>query len=134
MLKELDIGQVAKLSGVLPSKLRYYEKKGLIRSVGRNGLRRQYSENVLNKLQLIALGQVAGFTLDEMAGMFGTQDKLDIDREKLHRRAQEIDKTVRKLQMLSQGLKHAAKCTAQEHTQCEAFKKIVSRGRRLLAK
>ncbi|GDX06282.1 helix-turn-helix domain-containing protein [Buttiauxella sp. A111] len=133
-MKELDIGQVAKLSGVAPSKLRFYEKKGLIRSVGRNGLRRQYSENVLNKLQLITLGQTAGFTLDEMAGMFGTPDKVSIDREKLHNRAQEIDRTIRKLRILSQGLKHAAKCTAQDHTQCEEFKKVVSRGQRILAK
>lgn len=56
-MKELDIGEVARLSGVVPSTLRFYEKKGLIRPLGRNGLRRQYHENVLNTLQLIALGQ-----------------------------------------------------------------------------
>lgn len=130
-MKELDIGQVAKLSGVVPSTLRFYEKKGLIRSVGRNGLRRQYHEDVLIKLQLITLGQVAGFTLDEMAAMFGPQDKLTIDRKKLHSRALEIDNTIRKLRLLSHGLKHAANCTEQEHTQCAEFKKIVARGLRL---
>ncbi|MHA8113011.1 MerR family transcriptional regulator [Kosakonia cowanii] len=35
----------------------------------RNGLRRQYPQSVLNKLQLIALGQAAGFSLDEMAAI-----------------------------------------------------------------
>lgn len=79
-MKALDIRQIADLSGVTPSALRYYRKKGLIQPVGRNGLRRQYHENVLNKLQLIALGQAAGFTLDELAAMFGSQAGVTIDR------------------------------------------------------
>lgn len=107
-MKALDIRQIADLSGVTPSALRYYEKKGLIQPVGRNGLRRQYHENVLNKLQLIALGQAAGFTLDELAAMFGSQAGVTIDRGLLLQRAKEIDATVRKLQLLSRGLKHAA--------------------------
>ncbi|MCW2475798.1 MULTISPECIES: helix-turn-helix domain-containing protein [unclassified Symbiopectobacterium] len=131
-MKELDIREIANLSGVTPSALRFYEKKGLITPVGRNGLRRQYHENVLNKLQLIGLGQAAGFSLDEMATMFNTEGKVAIDRELLHQRAKEIDNTIRRLQLLSRGLKHAARCTEPEHTQCEEFKKIVSRGLRLL--
>nr|WP_286079661.1 MerR family DNA-binding transcriptional regulator [Enterobacter ludwigii] len=39
-MKELDIREVANLTGVTPSALRYYEKKGLIKPIGRNGLRR----------------------------------------------------------------------------------------------
>ncbi|WP_117085757.1 MerR family transcriptional regulator, partial [Klebsiella pneumoniae] len=98
-MKALDIRQIADLSGVTPSALRYYEKKGLIQPIGRNGLRRQYHENVLNKLQLIALGQAAGFTLDELAAMFGSQAGVTIDRGLLLQRAKEIDATVRKLQL-----------------------------------
>jgi hypothetical protein len=33
---------VATLSGITPSALRFYEKKGLIKPIGRHGLRRQY--------------------------------------------------------------------------------------------
>ena len=115
-----------------PSALRYYEKKGLIQPVGRNGLRRQYHENVLNKLQLIALGQAAGFTLDELAAMFGSQAGVTIDRGLLLQRAKEIDATVRKLQLLSRGLKHAARCTQPEHRHCEEFKRVVAKGLRLV--
>lgn len=107
-MKALDIREIADLSGINPSALRYYEKKGLIQPVGRNGLRRQYHQNVLNKLQLITLGQAAGFTLDELAAMFGSQAGVTIDRGLLLQRAKEIDATVRKLQLLSRGLKHAA--------------------------
>ena len=131
-MKALDIRQIADLSGVTPSALRYYEKKGLIQPVGRNGLRRQYHENVLNKLKLIALGQAAGFTLDELAAMFGSQAGVTIDRGLLLQRAKEIDATVRKLQLLSRGLKHAARCTQPEHRHCEEFKRVVAKGLRLV--
>ena len=131
-MKALDIRQIADLSGVTPSALRYYEKKGLIQPVGRNGLRRQYHENVLNKLQLIALGQAAGSTLDELAAMFGSQAGVTIDRGLLLQRAKEIDATVRKLQLLSRGLKHAARCTQPEHRHCEEFKRVVAKGLRLV--
>ncbi|MDM4217504.1 MerR family transcriptional regulator [Klebsiella pasteurii] len=131
-MKALDIRQIADLSGVTPSALRYYEKKGLIQPIGRNGLRRQYHENVLYKLQLIALGQAAGFTLDELAAMFGSQAGVTIDRGLLLQRAKEIDATVRKLQLLSRGLKHAARCTQPEHRHCEEFKRVVAKGLRLV--
>lgn len=131
-MKELDIREIANLSGVSPSTLRYYEKKGLIQPVGRNGLRRQYHENVLNKLQLIALGQEAGFSLDEMAMMFSAGNNVTIDSEQLYQRAKEIDRTIRKLQLLSRGLKHVARCTQPEHKDCEEFKRIVSKGLRLI--
>lgn len=131
MMKELDIGTIADLSGFSPSALRYYEKKGLIKPVGRNGLRRQYHENVLDKLQLITLGQAAGFTLDEIASMFGTGSKIALDRERLNQRSREIDATIRKLQLLSRGLKHVAQCTQPEHTDCEEFKRVVAKGLRL---
>jgi len=132
MTKELDIGEIAALAGVTPSALRYYEKKGLIKPVGRNGLRRQYHENVLSKLQLIALGQAAGFTLDEIASMFGTEGKIALDRERLNQRSREIDATIRKLQLLSRGLKHVAQCTQPEHIDCEEFKSVVAKGLRLV--
>ena len=130
-MRELDIGQVTALSGMPPSALRFYEKKGLITAIGRNGLRRQYREDVLITLQLISLGKMAGFTLSEIAAMIGTQGALMLDREKLHAKALEIDKTLRRLKQVSLGLKHVAKCREQDHSQCPEFNKIVSRGLRL---
>ncbi|MBD8451188.1 MerR family transcriptional regulator [Serratia rubidaea] len=127
-MKELDIGLVAKLSGVAPSTLRFYEKKGLITPIGRNGLRRQYRQDVLHTLQLIALGQAEGFTLEEMRGMFDAQGKVTIEREKMLERARAIDKAILRLQLLSRGLKHVANCTQPDHSQCHEFQKTVARG------
>ena len=80
-MKLLDIGEVAKLSGVKPSTLRYYEEKGLIQSLSRNGLRRQYGPGVLEQLSLIALGKQGGFALDDIAAMFGPGGRPEILRE-----------------------------------------------------
>jgi len=46
----MDISQVAKQSGVPASTLRFYEKKYLIRSVGRQGIRRVFSKDILEHL------------------------------------------------------------------------------------
>ena len=65
-MRELDIGEVVKRSGVPASTLRYYEQLGLLQSLGRRGLRRQYDEQVLERLALIGLGQAAGLSLQQI--------------------------------------------------------------------
>ena len=79
----MDIAVVAKRSGVPASTLRFYEEKGLIKSVGRQGLRRVFGANILERLALIALGRAAGFSLDEIGQMVGANGSPNIDRELL---------------------------------------------------
>ncbi len=86
-MRYLDIAAVAQQSGVPASALRYYEEKGLIASVGRRGLRRLFDARVLERLALIALGQAAGFSLDEIAGMFTVDGRPKIDRKTLATKA-----------------------------------------------
>ncbi|GGO76799.1 transcriptional regulator [Marinobacterium nitratireducens] len=121
----MDIGEVAKLSGVPASTLRYYEEKCLIRSVGRRGLRRLFNAGVLERLALIALGRSAGFSLDEIAGMLGTQDELRIDRHQLNEKADELDGTIRRLTAMRDGLRHAADCSAPSHLECPRFRRLM---------
>lgn len=134
MREELDIGEVAAITGIQASTLRFYEKKGLITPIGRNGLRRQYHQNVVDKLKLIKLGQAAGFTLSEMAGMLNVEHRTVIDRDLLSLRAREVDSMVRKLRLLSKGLKHVLRCTELEHSHCEEFRKVIARGLRIIKK
>lgn len=124
-MKELDIGEVARRTGVAASTLRYYEEKGLIASVGRHGLRRLFDESVLERLALIALGRVAGFSLDEIAGMFMPDGKPDINRRLLTAKADELDRTIRQLTAMRDGLRHAAVCSAPSHMECPKFRRIL---------
>jgi DNA-binding transcriptional MerR regulator len=124
-VKDVDIVEVARRSGVPASTLRFYEEKGLITSTGRRGLRRLFDPGVLERLALIALGRVAGFSLDEIAGMFAPDGRLRVDRAKLTARAEELDRTIRQLTALRDGLRHAAACSAPSHMECPRFRRIV---------
>jgi MerR family redox-sensitive transcriptional activator SoxR len=125
VVKWLDIAEVARRAGVPASTLRFYEEKGLIASNGRRGLRRVFGPDVLERLALITLGQVAGFSLDEIAQMFATDGRPRIDRKKLTAKAEELDRTIRRLASLRDGLRHAAACSAPSHLECPRFRRIV---------
>lgn len=125
MVKDLDIAEVARRSGVPPSTLRFYEDKGLIASIGRRGLRRQYHHRVLDQLALIAVGRSAGFSLDDIAHMFAPDGKLRIDRRRLTAKAEELDQTIRELSTIREGLRHAAVCPAPSHMECPTFRRIL---------
>lgn len=128
----MDIAVVAKRSGLPPSALRYYEAKGLIASAGRQGLRRTYDPNVLERLALIALGRAAGFSLDEIAQMFGSDGRPQIDRQKLLTKADDIDRTIKELQAMRDGLRHTAVCKAPSHMACPTFKRLLQAAQRRL--
>src|SRR5690348_3644748 len=124
-MKDLDIGEVAQRSGVPVSTLRFYEDKGLIASIGRRGLRRQFNARVLERLALIALGRSAGFSLDEIALMFAPDGKPRIDRRVLSTKAEELDRTIRELTAIRDGLRHAAACPAPSHMECPTFRRLL---------
>lgn len=121
----MDITEVAKRSGVPASTLRFYEEKGLIASIGRRGLRRLFSTDVLERLALIALGRAAGFALDEIARMFAPDGRPQIDRRVLAAKAKELDATIRKLSAMRDGLRHAAVCSAPSHMECPTFRRLL---------
>jgi DNA-binding transcriptional MerR regulator len=124
-MQYLDIAAVAKQSGVTASALRYYEGKGLIASVGRRGLRRLFDASVLERLALIALGQAAGFSLDEIAGMFNPDGRPRIERKLLETKADELDLTIQRLSSMRDGLRHAAACPAPSHMECPSFRRLM---------
>jgi DNA-binding transcriptional MerR regulator len=124
-VRDLDITEVAQRSGVPASTLRFYEEKGLIASTGRRGLRRLFEPGVLERPALIALGRSAGFSLDEIALMFAPDGRPRIDRQMLAAKAEELDRTIRELSAMRDGLRHAAACSAPSHMECPTFRRIL---------
>lgn len=124
-MSDLDIAQVARRAGVPASTLRFYEDKGLIRSIGRRGLRRLFDPSVLERLALIVLGRASGFSLDEIGEMFA-EGGPDIPRERLAAKADELDVTIRRLALMRDGLRHAAACPAPSHAECPHFRRFVN--------
>ncbi|MEH6631239.1 MAG: helix-turn-helix domain-containing protein [Halopseudomonas aestusnigri] len=124
-MKDIDIGDVSKTTGLTPATLRFYEKKGLIVSSGRNGLRRLFDPSVLQTLSLIMLGQKAGFSLDEIREFAASGGKTKFPTETLLKKADEIDQLVRQLSALRDGLRHVVECQAPTHTECPRFNRIM---------
>lgn len=122
----MDISVVAKKSGLAASALRYYERKGLIRSLASRGARRKFSPAVLDQLALIALGQAAGFSLDEIRVMFTPNGKPNVDRAMLAAKADELEQMVKRLRAIIRGLRHAVVCPAPSHAACPSFQRLLS--------
>ncbi len=69
----MKIGELAKISGLATSRIRFYEASGLIKSVARkaNGYR-DYAPETEWVLQIITGAQAAGFSLDEVRQLLPT--------------------------------------------------------------
>ncbi|MCY0095422.1 helix-turn-helix domain-containing protein [Hoeflea ulvae] len=124
-MKILDIADIASGAGLPPSTLRYYEEIGLISSIGRHGLRRQYEPETLMKLSLIALGKAAGYSLQEIAGMFGKSGEPVLSRPDLHARADQLEQQIHELTVLKNAIRHVADCPAPSHMECPTFRRLI---------
>ncbi len=86
----MNIGELAKQSGLAASRIRFYEAQGLINQVERmpNGYRR-YAPEALQILQLIQSAQQAGFSLQELKALMPAPGE--------HKREELIDALERKV-------------------------------------
>lgn len=66
----MKIGELARRTGLAPSRIRFYERIGLLKKVARqaNGYR-SYPEDAVLVLRLITTAQKAGFSLDELRAL-----------------------------------------------------------------
>ncbi len=66
----MKIGELAERTGLATSRIRFYERIGLLKAARRqaNGYR-SYPDDAVLALKLIATGQRAGFSLDELRAL-----------------------------------------------------------------
>ncbi len=121
----IDISQLVKKSGIPASTIRFYEEKSLIKSIGRVGLKRLFDSRVLDQLEFIALGQRAGFALEDIQSMLTTQGRYEVNREVLLEKAQEITQRAKQLVAIARCLEHAAHCSAPSHSECPKFQQLL---------
>ena len=124
-MKDMDIAEVSRRTGVPASTLRYYEEKGLIASIGRRGLRRLFDPAVLERLALIALGRAGRFALDEISSMLTPDGLTKMDRRRLDAKADELDRSIQRLTATREALRHAARCPAARPMECPTFRRAV---------
>ncbi|MEM7247782.1 MAG: MerR family transcriptional regulator [Acidobacteriota bacterium] len=118
----LSIGQVAQASGLASSAIRYYERCGLIPSPARVGGKRRFETDVLFRLEMIQIGQEAGFSLEEVktllvgigGGRRGPRALTKLAQEKLP----EVRAGLERLKLLERVLKAAAECECPDLETC----------------
>lgn len=66
----MKIGELADITGLAPSRIRFYERIGLLQTVTRkaNGYR-SYPPEAVTMLKLITTAQQAGFSLEELTAL-----------------------------------------------------------------
>ncbi|NKY27982.1 MerR family transcriptional regulator [Nocardia gamkensis] len=118
----LDIAEVGERTGLAPSALRFYEKRGLITATGRNGLRRTYHPDILGRLALIACARGAGFTLAEIARFLRASPTDAELRTRMAEKARQLDDDITRLIRMRDSLRHASTCTHDPLVECPDFK------------
>lgn len=79
----MKIGELAEITGLAPSRIRFYERIGLLKAVSRkaNGYR-TYPPEAVTALKLIIAAQRTGFSLDELRKLLPS-DLTDWDHHSL---------------------------------------------------
>ena len=100
----MNIGTLANRSGLTPSRIRYYVRAGILKTVQRkaNGYR-SYPEEALVVLGLITTAQATGFTLEEIAALLPS-DLNHWDRQTL---LTTLQQKVADIEKLEQKLAHS---------------------------
>lgn len=114
----LSITEVVEATGLQSSALRYYEREGLIKPVGRAGGRRQYEVAVLQLLAVIAMLQEAGFTISEISQLVNQRSRQGwrtLAEEKL----QEINAHLDRVQAARELLGAALECECSSLEACD---------------
>ena len=71
----LTIGQVAERAGLNTSRIRFYERTGVLPQPHRVSGQRRYHPEIVHRLSIIDVAQRAGMTLDEIAPLTGPDNR-----------------------------------------------------------
>ena len=115
MAAELTIGEVSARSGIAPSALRFYERRGLITAVRTDGNQRRYDRAVLRRLAFVQAGRAAGISLERIGAALATlpsgRTPTRRDWERLSNRWREdLDVRIATLQALRERLTTCIGC------------------------
>ncbi len=120
----LNIGDVARRSGVAASALRFYEERGLIRSERKGAGQRRFPRSVLRRVAFIVFAQKVGLTLDEigieLAKLPPHRAPTGKDWSRLSKTwTSRIDERIHELELLRAGLTQCIGCGCLSLERCQ---------------
>jgi MerR family redox-sensitive transcriptional activator SoxR len=121
----LTIGQVAERAGVNASRIRFYERVGVLPEPERIGGQRRYREEVLHRLSIIDVAQRAGLALEEIAPLTGPGNRSDDAGRHIRRLAgdklPQVDALIARAQAVRHWLEVAQSCDCASVDVCGLF-------------
>lgn len=120
-MKQLKIGQVAKLTGLSVETVRYYEQRGLIPTPNRlaSGYR-VYPESTLQQLNFIIRCKELGFSLQEISELLSLQAQPDIQSALVKQQVEDkinlVEKKIIELEKLHASLQQLSNLCCGEGT------------------
>jgi len=118
---QLAIGELAHRAGMSTSRLRYYERRGLLNPPQRHAGKRRYQPTVLRRLAIIDAAQRVGFSLDEIKDLLGSRG--GPAHERLRRLAlhklPEIDQLIQRATTVQALLRYCGDCHCHSIDECK---------------
>ena len=122
---ELQIGEVAKRTGLRPSAIRYYESIGLLPEPSRVSGQRRYPLETLRTLAVIGTAQRAGLELAEIRELLGSTGGASEVSERLRaiaeRKLPEVEALIERALAMRAWLELARECRCGGLDVCELF-------------
>jgi len=121
---QIPIGKLAQRAGLRPSAVRYYEAVGLLPEPERIAGKRRYDERTLQRLSVIAAGQHAGLSLDEIRELFIADQRGAVSsrlQQLARRKLPEIEDLITRARAVRSWLQAAAECECPSLDQCPLF-------------
>jgi MerR family redox-sensitive transcriptional activator SoxR len=120
----LNIGDVARRSGVAASALRFYEERGLIKSERKGAGQRRFPRSVLRRVAFIVFAQRIGLTLEEigieLAKLPPHRAPTGKDWSRLSKTwTTRIDERIQELERLRAGLTQCIGCGCLSLERCQ---------------
>jgi MerR family redox-sensitive transcriptional activator SoxR len=122
----LTIGETARRSGVAASALRFYESRGLIKSLRAQNNQRRYQRATLRRIAIIRVAQTLGLSLAEIATAFESlpdqRNPTRKDWERLSTRwGRQLEQRIADLQNLRDRLGGCIGCGCLSLTHCSLY-------------
>ena len=124
-MASLTIGEVAARAGTSTSRIRYYERVGVLPKPARQSGQRRYDEGALHRLGIVDVAQRAGLTLDEIRHLTGP-DNMGTDageriRALAERKLPDIDALIERAQAVKRWMQIATACDCATVDVCGLF-------------
>lgn len=119
----LPIGRLARLAGLAPSAIRYYEQAGLLPRPLRQSGQRRYPPETTSRLRIIRLARDAGFTIAEtrtfLSGFSPTTTPAARWRSLAERKLVELDAQQARIARMQSVLRSSFHCECPRIEDCE---------------